>query len=795
MRHRSILYKHRYTIALLIIIVFAAVYFSYNYIGPSFYGDDIVYDNLAYQVLSNRFYESSFIFSVRLLIFYPIALFYKLFGINIITDSIWDLIAYILTLVVVYIIGKDLYNEKAGLIAALLLIFVPFSSMLATTTSDDIISMLFTSLIFLFFIKAVKYKSRAYYAASGLSVIASILTTPEAYFVILVFFLYALIELIRKNIRLDNISAFFFIGLFIGLLIMMIVNYSLTYNNCNNTAISFSSYCRNPLITFTLSSSFYSKIGSNNTIPSTNIDPRFYLNTIFGYNILDIKDLTDSYYINSFSGFYFYLLYPLLFILLVIYKHKRSKKGLFYKRALYAAAVLALAALYWMLLPIQNSLSCNGYTIGYECKPELFLITSIPFIILLIFTFAFRKDSLYMPLFWLTFTLILLNYGPMHISLHPFIYLITYRLQRFLALVAPPLALSLAIVLAYMLDIRSRFNLISKAFSIIIILFLILTSYNVISFWNVYTESETFYQRAIAAYLNTYADNSTLIYFVPAASFLSTYMHFENLSRFIAITAALDSCSQIRNGSYVILKAISSYNPVFIQNTSACNLREILDPTYNTTNPEIEPYIMLGYQSFGVILYRKYGNSSEYNFFNLTGAGYKIYNRLISFTNVNTVRSVKVSVNRSYAAPGQPIAIDVTFYGSFGWYIHPRATYYYLHSKVINVHYYGVELANQTGILLDQNNGPWYYLIRQIAEPRTLISNNTVLEFQWIITPTYNLSDKSLKICGGYFAGYANTTAYRYGAIFDNLSKRQIYVDNSSVINIPSSNCDIVYVS
>jgi len=92
---------------------------------PSFYGDDTAYLGEAYFVLAGIFYESPYIFSVRLLQIYPIALFYTLFGVSMLTSSLWDIISFIGSIVIAFLIGRKLHSSTVGLIAALSLAFIP----------------------------------------------------------------------------------------------------------------------------------------------------------------------------------------------------------------------------------------------------------------------------------------------------------------------------------------------------------------------------------------------------------------------------------------------------------------------------------------------------------------------------------------------------------------------------------------------------------------------------------------------------------------------------------------------
>ena len=192
--------------------------------------------------------------------------------------------------------------------------------------------------------------------------------------------------------------------------------------------------------------------------------------------------------------------------------------------------------------------------------------------------------------------------------------------------------------------------------------------------------------------------------------------------------------------------------------------------------------------------------SGVFNYFNLTGSGYKntTTGDLESFKTINNVSSVEVWVNNTSASPGEHLLLNVTFLGTFDWNPLDPASVYYLQSKVINIHYFGIELQNQSGTLFDQDNGPWYYYVEQIGEPNPYQPGNPnkTLSFHWVIAPTSNVTNQTLKICGGYFATYMNTTLDGgWGNAYNNLSMKQERILNPTVINIPSQNCAYVKVA
>jgi hypothetical protein len=190
-------------------------------------------------------------------------------------------------------------------------------------------------------------------------------------------------------------------------------------------------------------------------------------------------------------------------------------------------------------------------------------------------------------------------------------------------------------------------------------------------------------------------------------------------------------------------------------------------------------------------IFQRHTNETPISF-NLTG----VFLKDGSFVLINNVTRVEVSLNTTQAKPGDKVELNVTFIGYFGWGGDPflqNLTQWYI-ERTINIHYFGVEFANETSHLLVPNNGPWDKMVAQIGEQQQVIYLSPInyLRIRWIITPTQNVIGKTLKICGGYFATYKNITGkWDY---YNELAYRQAFVINSTVISIPSVNCELLKV-
>ncbi|MBI4451964.1 glycosyltransferase family 39 protein [Candidatus Woesearchaeota archaeon] len=131
--------------------------------------DTLAYYEYAYQASKGNFNLDSNHFSSRIGLIYPQAIVYKLFGINEITSNILSLIVSLAGIILIFYLGRFMFNEKTGLVAALLLSFYPLDVIFSTRLLPDFPSAFFMALSVLFFLKAEKFSSKRHYLYSGLS--------------------------------------------------------------------------------------------------------------------------------------------------------------------------------------------------------------------------------------------------------------------------------------------------------------------------------------------------------------------------------------------------------------------------------------------------------------------------------------------------------------------------------------------------------------------------------------------------------------------------------------------------
>src|SRR5271157_3708122 len=199
---------HRARIATALLLVLLAstfAIFMVYAVGPSNMGDDAAYAFSAHRVLMGQFNQASGdILSIRIMQIYPVAFFYWLLGVSSASSAMWDVFALLGTMAVLFYIGKELVNEYAGLLAALLIALSPIVSIYSTTMSDNPPMMFFVALAMLGVLYGERKSSRAWYAVAGIALIASSLVMPEGLIGLALVVLYLFVQVARKKISING---------------------------------------------------------------------------------------------------------------------------------------------------------------------------------------------------------------------------------------------------------------------------------------------------------------------------------------------------------------------------------------------------------------------------------------------------------------------------------------------------------------------------------------------------------------------------------------------------------------
>ncbi len=170
--------------------------------------DPYFYANYAFQILDGSFKigmsQPLEVFMFRNTILIPTAMFFRLFGINKISAVLLPFLLSIGEIVVIFYLGKALFNKRVGMISALLLSFLPMHVVYATQLFPDIIISFFLGAAALLFLKGENNDSLAssivWYSFSGLMIYfaygARETSAVVAFIILLIYSIYS------KKIRL-----------------------------------------------------------------------------------------------------------------------------------------------------------------------------------------------------------------------------------------------------------------------------------------------------------------------------------------------------------------------------------------------------------------------------------------------------------------------------------------------------------------------------------------------------------------------------------------------------------------
>ncbi len=453
-------------------------------------GDDIAYAFYAHYVSQGTFMENiGGILSIRLLQIYPIGFFYYLFGAGILSSAAWDIISYVLSVFLVFLIGRELYDKYVGLLASFLLAIFPLVAIYSVTMSDNIPMMLFVLLAFFCLIKALKKNSRAWYFVTGIVLFAAPLTIPEGFVLWIIVGLLLIIGLFFKmpinekriKVSINTTTIFIVIGFLLALVVTMLFNY---YNS------------KIALITFTANILYYSQTWRPDLLPlPVNVALAFYPGVMFPYN----------------------------FYSAIFNQHNPN-----------------------IPLIIQSIDLSGGNSTG------LFFYAFIPCALYLLATRERRKS--YMLLFWFMAGLLYLEFGPQHVGLSPFVYVLSHRLDRYLTLISGPLAIIIsAAAIRLVRGSRKRWRLTKLALCSSAILILTVTSWQIIFSFHQANVASRFSQYEAAKYILG-VPNNTRVYLDSGYGDMVVFTNFDNLSRFYFGYGGVSSCYEIPGGSLVLVQ-------------------------------------------------------------------------------------------------------------------------------------------------------------------------------------------------------------------------------------------------
>jgi hypothetical protein len=278
----------------------------YFFVGLN-WSDDIPYTSDAHRVLNGNFYLGKYLPGLRIMMIYPTAFFYSLFGINNFSIALYPLLASLGSIIIIFYLGKTIFNEKIGLLAAFLLAIFPLNIIYGTWLMPDVPIAFFCGLAVLLFIKALKIEKKRFIQldkrklllfASGVSIGISYLHKVTGAIILLVLIPYMIYTIIKKR-RIDLDYLFLFVGL--GLVLFL---EGVFYYLCNGDFFT----------RFNTVSTFY----ASGLVSDLMLYPAamFNLNYNWSFN-------WDNPYVVHYGLFYYFFILSFIYIII-----KRSKKAL-----------------------------------------------------------------------------------------------------------------------------------------------------------------------------------------------------------------------------------------------------------------------------------------------------------------------------------------------------------------------------------------------------------------------------------------------------------------------------------
>ena len=178
--------QNKFTIYIIFSILVALVVYVYTYnitgMAPSY--DDVVY---AYSIIRPISLHTSAVFGGSIGFYIYGYIFFHLLGNSMIMPTIMTITAIILTMLIIFLIGKEYKNRLAGLVAVILYAFNPIIFAYSNRLLPDIFTTMLLSVAILLFLIAKRHDKSYIYIASGITVSFGIFFGYQAFFTVLIY--------------------------------------------------------------------------------------------------------------------------------------------------------------------------------------------------------------------------------------------------------------------------------------------------------------------------------------------------------------------------------------------------------------------------------------------------------------------------------------------------------------------------------------------------------------------------------------------------------------------------------
>ena len=205
--------KEFYRQAKAIAVAYLTLWFSVkiNILFRNRHTDDLAYSKYAYSIDRGIEPDSTYILSSRIGILYPTFFSYRLFGVNDFSSVIFVLLASLGSIILAYLFGKLIVNEKTGLMAAFLLAIFPLEIINSTKLLTDIPSAFFMALgVYIFLYSEKGKKGQFFYFLSGAFIGIGYMIRESAILIALFFTIYILFKRqIKKAYFFSTLTSIF----------------------------------------------------------------------------------------------------------------------------------------------------------------------------------------------------------------------------------------------------------------------------------------------------------------------------------------------------------------------------------------------------------------------------------------------------------------------------------------------------------------------------------------------------------------------------------------------------------
>jgi len=178
---------------LIIIVIFALIIRMNFFLGMNL-NDDLCYLDSAHQITQGEFGFPEWIVTPRIVMNYPIALFFYLFGVSDFSGALYILLCSIGSVIVAYYIGKTLFGSGTGLASAFLIAIFPIEVIYATTIVPDIPVAFYMGLSVCLFLIGEKSDKKIYYIFAGIAIGLAWLVKSLSILILLFYISYFLLD-------------------------------------------------------------------------------------------------------------------------------------------------------------------------------------------------------------------------------------------------------------------------------------------------------------------------------------------------------------------------------------------------------------------------------------------------------------------------------------------------------------------------------------------------------------------------------------------------------------------------